>query len=293
MNILSLFDGISCGRIALSRANIPVTTYFASEINTNAIKVSQHNWPDIVQLGSVTTVTKDRVGDVDLLIGGSPCQDLSCGGKRTNYLNGARSSLFWEYVRIKNECNPTWFLLENVKTKKDVQDQISEAIGVDPICIDSALFSAQTRKRLYWTNIPVNMDIPDTGVFIRDVIDLNNKTLRRNGLTYLPSALASTMRLDLSRNQCNVGSRNPKFNRVSQSNQVHHRKMGALCKHGDNRDWIYTPETGVRELTIEECEIMQTLPVGYTSCLSNINRRRELIGDGWTVDVIAYILAHI
>ena len=156
MKVLSLFDGMSCGQIALKKAGIPVTKYFASEIDKHAIKVTQENFPDTIQLGSVTDVTTDQVGEIDLLIGGSPCQGFSFAGKNLNF-DDPRSKLFFEYVRLLKELKPKYFLMENVRMSKKSQDIISEHLGVEPIVINSNLVSAQNRHRLYWTNIPFDM----------------------------------------------------------------------------------------------------------------------------------------
>ena len=168
MNVLSLFDGISCARVALDRAGIEVNAYMSSEIDKNAIKVSQKNYPDIIRVGNVKDLEVE--GQVDLLIGGSPCQDLSIAKKDRQGLEGDRSSLFWEYVRIKKECNPQWFILENVASmpKKD-RDIITKEMGVEPVMFNASLVSAQSRKRLFWTNIP--FDLPeDRGILLKDIL---------------------------------------------------------------------------------------------------------------------------
>ena len=170
MNVLSLFDGISCARVALDRAGIKVSKYYACEIEKNAIKVSQKNYPQIVQLGDVRNVhTLDE--PIHLLIGGSPCTDLSIAKKDRQGLEGEHSSLFWEYVRILNHIKPKYFILENVASmsKKD-KAIITETLGVEPVMIDAALVSAQSRKRLFWTNIPVK-DLPaDRGILLKDIL---------------------------------------------------------------------------------------------------------------------------
>ena len=167
MNILSLFDGISCGQVALNRAGIEVDKYYASEVDKYAIQITKKNYPNTIQLGDVTKV-KGR-SDIDLLIGGSPCQGFSFAGKQLNFID-PRSRLFFEYVRILEECKPKYFLLENVKMKKEHQDIISKYLGVDPIEINSSLVSAQNRKRLYWTNIPDIILPEDKGIFLKDII---------------------------------------------------------------------------------------------------------------------------
>lgn len=168
MNVLSLFDGISCARVALDRAGITVGKYYACEIDKNAIAVSQRNYPDIVRLGDVRNVTGFPV---DLLIGGSPCQDLSIGKKDRKGLDGERSGLFWEFVRIWKECKPRWFVLENVASMpKADRDIITREMGVEPVMIDASLVSAQCRKRLFWTNIVFQMPV-DRGILLKDILE--------------------------------------------------------------------------------------------------------------------------
>jgi DNA (cytosine-5)-methyltransferase 3A len=172
MNVLSLFDGMSCGQIALNRAGIPYEKYYASEIDKHAIKVTQHNYPDTIQLGSVIDIKGTDLPKIDLLIGGSPCQGFSFAGKQLNF-DDPRSKLFFEFVRLLKECKPKYFLLENVKMKKEYQDVITEHLGVEPIEINSNLLSAQNRKRLYWTNIP-GVTIPnDKGILLKDIVHEN------------------------------------------------------------------------------------------------------------------------
>ncbi len=172
MNVLSLFDGMSCGQIALNRAGIPYKKYYASEIDKHAIKVTQHNYPDTIQLGSVIDIKGTDLPKIDLLIGGSPCQGFSFAGKQLNF-DDPRSKLFFEFVRLLKECKPKYFLLENVKMKKEYQDVITEHLGVEPIEINSNLLSAQNRKRLYWTNIP-GVTIPnDKGILLKDIVHEN------------------------------------------------------------------------------------------------------------------------
>lgn len=174
INVLSLFDGMSCGQIALERAGIKVNQYFASEIDKYAIQVTQHNYPKTIQLGSVVDVCDMVLPDIDLLIGGSPCQGFSFAGKQLNF-DDPRSKLFFEYVRILNQLrarNPNmFFLMENVRMKQESQNVISELLGVEPMIINSALVSAQNRKRLYWTNIPNVKQPGDRKIFLRDVLE--------------------------------------------------------------------------------------------------------------------------
>ena len=174
MNVLSLFDGMSCGRIALERCGFKVKNYYASEIDKYAIKVARHNYPDMFHIGDVTQV-KARDGklfatEIDLLIGGSPCQGFSFAGKQLNF-DDPRSKLFFEYVRLLRELKPKYFLLENVMMKQEYQDVITEHLGVEPIKINSNLVSAQNRKRLYWTNIPVKGLPKDKGIYLKDILE--------------------------------------------------------------------------------------------------------------------------
>ena len=188
INVLSLFDGMSCGQIALREAGIKVNKYFASEIDKFAIQQTQHNFPDTVQLGSVTGVRAADLPHIDLLIGGSPCQGFSFAGKQLNF-NDPRSVLFFEYVRILREIqeyNPgVLFLLENVRMRKECEQVITDQLGLEPVVINSALVSAQNRVRLYWTNIrtreeanlfdtKVFTNIPqpeDRGIYLRDILE--------------------------------------------------------------------------------------------------------------------------
>lgn len=169
MNVLSLFDGISCARVALDQAGLPVKTYYACEIDKHAIAISQKNYPDIVRLGDVREVR--GLTGIDLLIGGSPCQDLSIAKKDRKGLDGERSGLFWEYVRILREVKPRWFVLENVASmSKADRDIITKELGVEPVLFNAALVSAQSRKRLFWTNL--RFDLPaDRGIVLKDILE--------------------------------------------------------------------------------------------------------------------------
>jgi len=190
MKILSLFDGISCARVALERAGIPVEVYYASEIDKYAIQVSQKNWPSIIQVGCVKgishTFLKDNfLKDIDLLIGGSPCQDLSIAKKDRKGLDGEKSGLFWEYVRILKEVKPKYFILENVNSMpKEAKELITKTLGVQPIMINAALVSAQNRKRLFWTNIP-GVTLPeDKGILLKDILEENVDEKYNTGMDF-------------------------------------------------------------------------------------------------------------
>ena len=192
MNVLSLFDGMSCGRIALGRLNIKVDNYYASEIDKYAMKVSEANYPDIIQVGDVTQLDTSTLPKIDLIMGGSPCQGFSFAGKQLAF-DDPRSALFFEFVRCVKELKPKYFLLENVRMKKEYLDIISEQIGVEPIMINSALVSAQNRVRYYWTNIPDIEQPKQRGIVLRDILETNpdnnlDKMTNKQGKSYALTA---------------------------------------------------------------------------------------------------------
>ena len=306
MNVLSLFDGCSCGRVALERAGIKVNNYWASEIDKYAIKISQKNWPDIQHIGDVCDV--DATGmNVDLLMGGSPCQGFSFAGKQLNF-DDPRSKLFFEYVRIKKECNPKWFLLENVKMKKESQDVISEALGVEPIEINSALVSAQNRKRLYWTNIPVSQP-EDKGIMLRDILECGRSEYiktRKRGQYKRNQNKASTLTaggnsggnhsdMDLIGVPVKVGDAIDikGYDTLKRIYSIYGKSPCLTAQTGGHRyPKIAVDEHMWRRLTEVEQERLQTLPDNYTEGVSS-TQRYKMIGNGWTVDVIAHILKGI
>ena len=185
-NVLSLFDGISCGRLALERAGIEVNKYYASEIDKYAIKITQSNYPNTIQLGDVREIDFTQfIGEIDLVIGGSPCQDLSIAKADRKGLDGSRSGLFFKFVEAIETIKPKYFLLENVASmRKEDRDKITEILGVEPIMINSALLSAQQRKRYYWTNIPNVQQPEDKGILLQDILE--------DGLAYLNKAESLT-----------------------------------------------------------------------------------------------------
>jgi DNA (cytosine-5)-methyltransferase 3A len=283
INVLSLFDGISCGRIALERAQIPINQYFASEIDNYAIKVTQTNWPNTIQLGDVTKVTVTDLPKIDLLMGGFCCQSFSFAGKQLNF-NDSRGKLFFECVRLLEECKPKWFLFENVVMKKEYQDIISEHLGVQPIMINSSLVSAQNRRRLYWTNIP-NINQPeDKGVLLKDIIE----ELDESKYEYIHEGLSSTGKVGKSYLQYDGSG---KGNR-SQNYRAYllNGKMGTLNYSAPHGSKILLDNGRIRKTTRVEHERLQTLPTHYTECLE-INKAKAAIGNGWTVDVIAHIFS--
>lgn len=200
MNILSLFDGVSCGRAALERAGINVVKYYASEIDKYAIQIAQKNYPDTIQLGDVNAFDLSKLPKIDLLIGGSPCQGFSFAGKQLAF-NDPRSKLFFTYVHILQAVKPKYFLLENVRMKKEFQGIITEFLGVEPIEINSALVSAQSRKRLYWTNIPNVTQPEDKGIMLKDIVHENCGAVKDKSQTILSTLYKENEKSMLKRNK--------------------------------------------------------------------------------------------
>ena len=293
MNVLSLFDGMSCGQIALERADIKVDNYYASEIKKHAIKVTMENYPNTIQLGDVTKIQykdgilytengKFNVGKIDLLIGGSPCQDFSLLKVNGKGLDGDKSKLFYEYLRLLREVKPKYFLLENVKMNKESRKQLNQYLGVEGIDINSRLVSYQNRPRIYWTNIP-NVTLPkDKNINFQDFKIVSKEICEKYKVKRTPS-------------------------REKMWNNGNGRNSIGSCHNITNSEKIYCvtrkqdrcPNSGLiefedfcRYLTREELEMAQTVPVGYTNCVS-YNQAQDLLGDGWTVDIIAHIFSFI
>ncbi len=170
INVLSLFDGMSCGQIALDKLGVEVDKYYASEIDKYAMTIAKKNYPNTIHIGDVTKVDGTKLDKIDLMIGGSPCQGFSFAGKQLNF-NDPRSALYFEFVRLLKETKPKYFLLENVRMKKEFQAIITKDLGVEPIMINSSLLSAQNRVRLYWTNIPNITQPNDLGIVLKDIIE--------------------------------------------------------------------------------------------------------------------------
>jgi site-specific DNA-cytosine methylase len=271
MNILSLFDGISCGRVALERAGIKVDKYYASEIDKYAIQVSQKNYPDTIQIGDVTKVDVSQLDKIDLLIGGSPCQGFSFAGKQLNF-EDPRSKLFFEYVRILNDIKKTnpnvKFLLENVKMKKEYQDIISGLLGVKPVNINSKLVSAQLRNRFYWTNIGEISQPEDKNIKLQDILT-SGFTDREKARAILESESRPLVSKDKMWHR---------YNSTGFTTIVYEKSI--------------EDKENIRYFNQTELERLQTLPEGYTKSVSR-NIAAGLIGNGWTVDVIAHILKNI
>ena len=228
MNVLSLFDGMSCGRIALERLGIQVDNYYASEIDKYAIQVGQANYPDIIQVGDITELDLSTLPKIDLIMGGSPCQGFSFAGKQLAF-DDPRSALFFEFVRCVKELKPKYFLLENVRMKKEYLDVISEYMGVEPIMINSALVSAQNRVRYYWTNIPGIKQPEQRGIVLRDILETNTSN------EYLAGE-------NLQKNYKGGNQLNPNYK--SQANTIHNTegKSGTICAgtHGYANGYVET-----------------------------------------------------
>ena len=282
LNVLSLFDGMSCGMLALERAGIKVKNCYASEIDKHAIKVSKANYPNIIQLGDVTSVDVSTLPKIDLLIGGSPCQGFSLAGKQIAF-DDPRSKLYFEYERILKELqviNPeVKFLLENVKMKQEHKDVITSRLGVEPVSINSNLVSAQNRPRLYWINFSIS-DIEDKGVLLKDVVpELHNENCKvyTKKIPQKPKS-NQTKAGCLTAGACSGGNHSDMDVIVFNENDVP-TKNGRVS---------FIDSTKARRYTCEEWEKLQTVPVGYTSCVSD-SQRYKMLGNGWTVDVIAHI----
>ena len=345
MRVLSLFDGISCARVALSRVGIfdellyrknnQGLIYFASEIDKNSIQIAQKNFPDTIQLGNVKTITKDLLSsymgvvEIDLLIGGSPCQDLSIAKKERKGLAGERSGLFWEYVRILKEVKPKYFILENVNSMpKEAKDTITKELGVEPIMINAALVSAQNRKRLFWTNIP-NVKLPDDrGIFLKDILEPKVDdvfTVKPKSNTVRSSGRGSGIDDKHNWDTIRIGT----INKGGQGDRIYSpegksvglsalgggrgAKTGlyavALRNRGEGKkpeiggdkanamttvqtDSMVMENTQIRKLTPIECERLQGLPDNYTAGVSN-SQRYKMLGNAFNVDVVAHILEGI
>lgn len=312
-SVLSLFDGMSCGQIALNRVGIKYDNYFASEIDKHAIKVTQTNYPNTIQLGDVTKVKGADLPKIDLLIGGSPCQGFSFAGKGLNF-EDPRSKLFFEFVRLKNETQPKYWLLENVKMKAEHQNIISEILGVKPILINSELVSAQSRERLFWTNIPITQLPTDKGILLKDIIEIG-EPIKDKSQTILATLYKENAKSMIKRNKAGLlvkmSSENPRIKElsitdrgirphrndkrksgISEIGTIHYPDTKSYTITANHAPKLLTEIIGWRKLTPKECERLQTVPDNYTNCVSD-TQRYKMLGNGWTVDVIAHIFGSL
>lgn len=289
MNVLSLYDGISCGQVALERAKIKVSSYTASEIDKHVIKITQRNYPNTIQVGDVQQVNGNDYPFTDLLIGGSPCQSLSDAGNGSGF--EGKSGLFWEYVRILLQLraiNPRiLFLLENVSMKKVWEDVITKALGVSPITINSSLVSGQHRERLYWTNIPAPSLPEDKGILLKDILCVPEEKYYHS-----PEAIAYMNRQvkggrthwDFKHHSDTANSKSACITRNIHKGVPHNVLI--------DRTSVWNGHFLIRRFTPIECERLQTLPDNYTEGISD-TQRYIATGNGWTVDVIAHIFKNL
>lgn len=267
MKVLSLFDGMSCGQLALKRAGISYDSYYASEINKYSMAVTKHHFPNTIFLGDVEKIDSKALPQIDLLIGGSPCQGFSYAGKHLNF-EDPRSKLFFDYVRLLNECKPTYFFLENVRMKEEHQQVISSHLGVNPIEIESKLVSGQLRKRLYWTNIPDVTQPEDKGISFQSILEKDEARI--------PKAYALTA--------------------------TYFKKGGEATRQRNfdksQRPIAWIDDHNTRWLTPIECERLQNVEDNHTLIpwgkrTMSDTQRYQMLGNGWTIDVIAHIFKNL
>lgn len=290
MNVLSLFDGISCGRVALERAGIKIDKYYASEIDKNSIKIANKNYPQDIEnmLGDVINWKNWNLPKIDLLIGGSPCRNLSKvatqGGSKNwnNFKEGLNgdSKLFYYYLEILKTLKPKYFLFENVEMKKETEDIISELFGFKPIVIDSADFSAQNRKRLYWTNIKIEKNQKINNLKLIDILE------KRVDEKYYYNIDYECLNSDTLHCKLNFNFKAHDIARRVYKTSVKSPTLTS-CRGGNLQKKVFV-DGRVRKLTPIEYERLQTLPDNYTEGVSDTHRYNSL-GDCWTVDVIAHI----
>ena len=282
LKVLSLFDGISCGMVALERAGIPVERYVAYEIEPSAIKIKQKNYPQIEHCGDVFEADFTQYKGFDLLIGGSPCTHWSIARKgRETTSDGFGFELFKQYVRAFKESGCKYFLYENnYSMHKDIREEITKYIGVQPIMINSELVSAQSRKRLYWTNIPGVQQPEDKGILLKDIIE--SGTVDRN------KSLCVTRRYaGFSGSQSYLCRR---YFGKSFGQAIFEKDIEGIKKQWKQNPYFESDDKNIRQMTLRECERLQTLPDYYTDVEGVSDQMKyEAIGNGWTVDVIAHI----
>lgn len=287
-NVLSCFDGASCAQMALNRAGISYQKYYASEIDENAIAVTQKNYPDTIQLGSIININAKNLPKIDAIFGGSPCTDLSIAGKRNGMIvEGGKqvtsldqylklkkqnkkfvgqSYLFWEFIRLCKELKPKYFFLENTKMDNLWKYIITKELGVEPIFINSSVLSAQNRERYYWTNLPGFVMPKDKGVKFNQIV----------------------------RGAVSCGFRGRKYKGETSYRRVFTQRVDGkanclVTSPGSTN--LYIKNGKISKISVEQAEKLQTWPVGYTNVpgVSNTGRYK-MIGNGWTTDVVAHFL---
>lgn len=351
-NVLSLFDGLSGGQISLNRLGIEYDNYYASEIKPHAIKVCQHHYPNTIQLGDITKIDCSELPDIDLLIGGSPCQSFSRSGDGSGF--DGSSKLFWEYIRILKEVKPKYFLLENVIMRKEWEDIITEAVGVEPFKINSKLVSGQNRPRQYWTNIPGVIEPEDKKIYLKDVLGLETDKNLIDGIDKIDiiekvrvrkyqvdiKALQTLLKENRSKTYKEISKElgvkkttvdhwfrsdssfsipeSEYWNKLKICLDIEDKSLDESITTFIERDSVFDMSNRVYRingksptltasgkkirviddndnialLSVSDFEKLQTLPEGYTDILSN-NQAMNLIGDGWTIDIIVHIFSFI
>jgi site-specific DNA-cytosine methylase len=301
MNVLSLFDGLSCGQIALNRVGIKYDKYYSSEIDKHAIKVTQHNYPNTIQLGDVTKIKGSDLPKIDLLFGGSPCQSFSSAGTRTGF--DGKSGLFWEYVRVLDEVKPTYFLLENVVMKKEWEKIITDVLGVDPIKINSSLVSAQNRVRLYWTNIPNVRQPEDKNINLVDILEtdelINPSAIRGRRLnkgTIIGRKLNGEGKRDDNNKDIPIIQylevRGVNMNKSNCLTTVGKDNVLTTLPVGRHPD-AFKNNLPFRYYTLKEYCRLQNVPENYFDGIVSESQAKKMLGNGWTVDVISHIFQNI
>lgn len=299
MNVLSLFDGIAGAYQALKNININVNKYYSSEIDRYASIIAIKNHTDLIPLGDINTIDTNRLPQIELLIGGSPCQDLSISKKNRQGLEGEKSKLFYKYLEIKNKLKPKYFILENVASmSQESKDLISDLIGVYPVMINSALLTAQQRKRLYWTNIDVLQPF-DKHIYLKDVLE-HGYTDRLKAFCVDASYYKGTNLKDyFTKHKRQIIFNKPvKIGIIrsgGQGQRVYSVKGKSVCLSANGggsgaKTGLYNIKNDIRKLTPIECERLQGYPDDYTKDISN-TQRYKCLGNSFTVPVIEHVLS--
>ena len=351
LNVLSCFDGLSGGQLALEKAGIKVNTYYASEIDKYAIAVARYNFPDTCHLGDVRKIDTSRLPQIDLMLAGSPCTDLSFAGKQKGLVEGEQSSLFFDWWNLVQELKPKYIFLENVRMRREYKDKISKTLGFEPVAINSSLVSAQSRYRLYWFGVRVGnkyIDMPinqpkDKGIVLRHILETQSDNSTETHATPKQIGTAVDIRgYDIIKRVYHPDGKSPTLTTMTGG----HREPKIVCgayrgryyKDGVRQDQfgsvagktkqmlelrkdgktntittvqkdnvLAKDEVYWRKLTVLECERLQTVPDGYTEfgmfhrkypdiSMSNEikpvsnSQRYKMLGNGWTIDVIAHIM---
>lgn len=290
-NVLSLFDGISSAQLALNKLGFVYKNYYASEIDKQAIKVTQSHFPNTIQLGNVINIKCSDLPKIDLLLGGSPCQGYSFSGKMLNF-NDSRSKLFFEFVRILNETKPKYWLFENVVMKKEYEQIISSYLNVEPVLINSSLVSAQNRERLYWSNINITQPT-DKNINLIDILDnsdlINPASIRGRKLNEFGIRDDSNKNIPYS--QC-LEVKATNLNKSNCLTTVEKDNVLTNLPTGRYKD-AFTDNIKFRYYTLKEYCKLQTLPEYYFDNIVSESLAKKMIGNGWTIDVITHILANL